>query len=129
MQVTLFRRAAALIVPGSEGNISGAGCQRGENWIEILNHVPFAADHHTIAPFQPPYAATGSCIYIMNSFRAQRLRTSNVIDVVGISAINEDIVAFQVRQNNCDRLVHGGCRNHQPHGSRFTELLRELPER
>ena len=40
--------------------------QRGENGIEMLHHVRFAADHHAIAALQTPDAAAGAHIHIMD---------------------------------------------------------------
>ena len=58
----------------------------------------FAADHHAITAFQTPDAAAGAHIHIMNFFRRQFPARADVIDIVGIAAVNEDVAGGQQRQ-------------------------------
>jgi hypothetical protein len=45
-------------------------------------------------------------------------RAPDVIDVVGIAAVDEDVTRRKMRQQVGNRAVDGGCRDHQPDGPR-----------
>ena len=57
------------------------------------------------------------------------LRAPDVVDVIGIAAVNEDVARLQHGQQIGDRLIHHGGRDHQPDRARLRELLRQLGQR
>src|SRR5262245_15267216 len=95
MQIALFGGTYRLFAAGGAGNVSAAGRQRLENRIEVLHHLVFAADHLAVAALEPPYAATGADIDIMNAFWLELLGATDVVDVIGVAAVDEDVAGFQ----------------------------------
>ena len=67
------------------------GAMRLEDGIEMLDCVLGAADHHAVAAFETPNAAAGSYIDIMDSFGGELFGAANVVNVVGVAAVDEDV--------------------------------------
>ena len=65
----------------------------------------------------------------MDPPRRQLLGTPDIVDVVGIAAVDQDVARFEGRQDVGDGFVNDGCRHHQPHGTRLLQLLDEIGER
>ena len=65
--------------------------------IEVFDHVLLAADHHAVPAFEPPHAAAGADIDIVNLLRREFFRAADVVDVVGIAAVDEDVARFEMR--------------------------------
>ena len=59
--------------------------------------VIFAADHLAIAALESPDYATRADIHIVQAFRGQFFCAPNVVNVVGVSSINEDVAFFELR--------------------------------
>ena len=62
-------------------------------------------------------------------FGGELLGAADVVDVIGIAAVDEDVARFEKRQQIGDRLVDHGGRNHQPDGARLFEFFDEIRER
>ena len=95
MQVALFGGAAQLLASGRARDVAAPGRKRGENGIEVLDHIRFAADHHAIAAFQAPDAAAGANVDVMDFPAREFLGAANVVDVVGVAAVDEDVAGFR----------------------------------
>ena len=95
----------------------------------MLHDVLFATDHHAIATLEPPDAATGADVNVVNFFGGELLGATNVVDVVGIPAINQDVFRFERGQEVMDGLVHHSGGDHQPDGARFLKLLYKVLQR
>jgi hypothetical protein len=54
---------------------------------------------------------------------------ADVVDVVGVSAVDEDVARLQQGQEVGDGLVHDGRGDHQPDGPRLVQLLHEVRQR
>ena len=72
----------------------------------MLDHVLLAADHHAVAALQAPYAAACAHVHVVDPFGCQFLGAPDVVDVVGIAAVDEDVARIEVRQQVGDGLVH-----------------------
>src|SRR5260370_22595775 len=106
MQVALLGGAGAQFLPSRSGrDVALAGGQGRKDRIETLDHRLFAADHHAIAAFQPPDSPAGPDIDVVDPPRHQLLGAPDVIDVVGIAAVDQDVVGLQCSQNVGDGLV------------------------
>src|ERR1700685_2547818 len=66
MQISLFRRANSFFAARSAWDVANARSERGENGIEVLNDIVFAANHHAVTAFQAPNPAAGAHIRIVN---------------------------------------------------------------
>ena len=65
----------------------------------------------------------------MNSFWDELLGAANVVDVVGIAAVNQDVATLEMGQQIGDGVVYRAGRHHQPNGAWLCELLGELRQR
>ncbi len=115
--------------PRSAGNIADARSDGFENRFQVLDHGGGAADHQAVASFQTPDTAAGANVDILNSLRRELFTATDVVDVVGIAAIDQNVAGLQVRRNLGDGLVHHGGGNHQPDGARLGELAYHVRER
>ena len=79
--------------PGRARNIAAAWRKRAEDRVEMLHDIALAADHHAIAALQAPHAAAGADIDVMDPLGVQLLGAANVVDVIGIAAVNQDVAA------------------------------------
>ena len=59
-------------------------------------------------------------------FGCQLLGAANIIDVIGIAAVDEDVAALEMRQQIGDDIIDHAGRHHQPDGARLRELLDEV---
>ena len=62
-------------------------------------------------------------------FGGELLRAADVVDVVGVAAVDQRVVLFEERQEICDRRVDDRGRHHQPDRARLRQLLHEVGER
>jgi hypothetical protein len=126
VEVPGLRSAANLLPSGSARNIAGAWGQGPKDRIEVPDNVGFAADHHAIAPFQSPDPAAGPHIHVVNSFGPKLRSSPDVVDVIGVPAVDENIAGFEIGRQICNRAIDHGRRNHQPDGSRLFQLLDQI---
>ena len=126
VQVALFGGAAEFLAARRARNVADAGSEGGEDGIEMLDDVFFAADHHAVAAFESPDTAAGADVDVVDFFGRQFLGAADVVDVIGIAAVDQDVAGFEKRQQVSDGLVDHRGRNHQPDGARFLQLLHEV---
>ena len=88
-----------------------------------------AANHQTVTSLQPPNTAAGANIDILDSLRRELLSTPDVINVIGIAAVDQNVAGFEIGRNAGNGFVHDRCGNHQPDGARFGELAYQVLER
>src|SRR5256885_14149236 len=81
VQVTFFRSATGFFAPRCAIYRAAAWRKRLENRIEPLDDFVFAANHLAIAAFQPPYAAAGADVDVVNPFLSKLLRAANIVNV------------------------------------------------
>jgi hypothetical protein len=65
----------------------------------------------------------------MNLLRREFRRAPNVVDIIGITAIDKDVAGFQQVCQIGDGFIHDCCGNHQPDRSRLRELADEVSQR
>src|SRR5262245_22864965 len=94
MQIALLSRAADVFAPRGAGDVARSRSECRKNWIEMLDHAVFPADHHAIAALQAPYTAAGPDIDVVDSSRCQFPGPADVVDVIGIAAIDQDVVGL-----------------------------------
>src|SRR4029077_2040709 len=106
-----------------------AGTQPPKKGVEMSHDPPFTADHHAVAPLQPPHAAARPDIDIVDALRRQLLGAADVVDVIGIAAVDQDVAGVESGGDAGDRLVDDACGHHQPDDSWFLQLLDEVGKR
>src|SRR5216117_1929196 len=91
VEIPLLGRAVGLLASRSARDVAGAGRQPGEDRIEALDHLRLAPDHHAVPALQPPDAATGPHVDVVDPLRPKLLRAPDVVDVVGVAPVDEDV--------------------------------------
>src|SRR5688572_3121825 len=110
-----FRRGARARIPSRRGlDAAAAGSERLEDRIEVSDDVLLAADHLAVAAFASPHAATRTNVNVMNTLHLQFTCTANVVNVIRVTAIDDDVVYANELLEVCERRVDEGRRDHQP---------------
>ena len=117
---------SSVSLSGRARNIAHARRERGENRIEMLDDLVLAANHHAITSLQTPHPSAGAHIHIVDLARSEFLRAPDIVDVIGIAAVDQDVSRFEVRQKFSDRFVDNRSRHHQPDCARLRKLLRKV---
>ena len=63
----------------------------------MLDDIFLAANHHAVTAFETPHAAAGAYVHVVNLFRREIFCALNIVDIVGVSAVDEDVACFEVR--------------------------------
>src|ERR1700722_13898918 len=129
MKVSLLGGATDFVASGSARYVANAGRQSSQDRIEALHHFWFAANHHAVTALEAPYAAASAYVHVVNFFRGQFLGAPDVVDVIGIAAVDQNISGLQIRQKAGDGLVHNCSGDHQPDSSRLLQLIGKVLER
>src|SRR5690348_6504689 len=129
MQVAHLRGAGRFFATGSTRQISATGRERFENGIEMFYDVVGPANHHAIAAFEPPDAAARADVSVIDFFAGEIFGAANVVDVIGITAVDDDVASFEKWSQLMQRIVDHSGGNHEPNGTGFRELFREFVER
>jgi hypothetical protein len=108
--------------------VDGRG-ERGEDRVEVLHRAVLAADHHAITPVDPPDAAAGPDVDVVNALALKLLGAVQVVDVIRVATVDDDVARLQERAELGQRLVDDGGGDHQPDGPRLRQLLDEILER
>src|SRR5579872_3700065 len=95
MHVAALRPRVAAIATGGARNVAGTGSERGEDRVETLDRRLVAADHEAIAALQPPDAAAGADIDVMDASFLQRFGAADIVLVEAIAAVDDDVVRLQ----------------------------------
>ena len=61
-----------------------------------LHDLRLAADHHAVAALQAPDAAAGADVDVVDALRREFLGAADVVDVVGVAAVDEDVARLEV---------------------------------
>ena len=112
MQISLFRCAACFFSSCRMGNIPNAGRDGSKDWFQMLDGGGRAANHQTVASFQPPNTAAGANVDILDSLRRKLLCTPDVIVSTGIAAVNQNVAGLEIGRNSSNGFVHDRSRNH-----------------
>ena len=91
VQIPPFGGAADALSPRRAWDVADAGRQRREDRIEVLDDIRLATDHQAVAAFPSPDAAAGPDVDVVDATPGELLRAPDVVDVVGIAAVDEDV--------------------------------------
>src|SRR5260221_581972 len=126
MQIAFFGGAGGLFAAWCAVDVAAAGRQRFENRVEVFHHFVFAADHLAVAALQSPHAAAGANIDVVNALGLQLFGAANVVDVVGVAAVDQNVASGEFRDQFTDRSIDHGRGNHQPDGARLLQFLHAI---
>src|SRR5262249_55741213 len=129
VQVPTFGSAADALSSWSARDVAEARSKSREDRIEVPDDIRFAADHEAVAAFASPDTAAGPDVDIVDAAIGKLFRAPNVVDVIGIAAVDEDVIGREMGLQVGNRVVHGRRRNHQPDRARSRELRHEIRER
>ena len=85
-----------------------------EDRVEPLHRRLVAADHQAVAAHQAPDAAGGADVEVVDALGLQLLAAADVVDVVGVAAVDQDVALLQQRGVDVGDLVGDAGRDHQP---------------
>src|SRR5712691_11226755 len=91
VQISLLGGPADLLASRRARNVSDAGPQPRKDRVEALDDVVLAADHHAVPALQAPDAAARAHVDVVNALRRELLRPTDIVDVVGIAAVDQDV--------------------------------------
>jgi hypothetical protein len=86
-----------------------------------------AADHHAVADLEPPHAAGGADVDVVDPALVERRRAAHVVVPVGVAAVDDGVALVEEvgeREHGLLGRVAGG--DHDPHGARRFELGHEI---
>src|SRR5580698_785404 len=125
VQVTLLG-GAARSQPG--GRLRGA-LARGdgqEDRVQPPHRLVLAADHQAVATVQSPDAAAGTAVDVVEAVALEVLGPGDVIPVVGVPAVDHDVVGLEQRPQLVQGLLDDAGRDHDPQGPRLVQPADEV---
>ena len=125
VEVAVLRGPFHLVASRRQRDVPPARGEPLEDRVEMLHDVRLAADHHAVAPLEAPDAAARPDVHVVNALCREFLRAADVVDVVGVAAVDDDVPLFEQGKKVGDRLVDDGRWDHQPDRTGFSELLHE----
>jgi hypothetical protein len=72
----------------------------------MLDDLSLTSDHHAISPFKTPHATARSNVHLMYAPRSEIRGATNVVDVVGVAAVNQNIACIKKGQQVGDLLIY-----------------------
>ena len=66
-----------------------------------------AADHQAVATLESPDSAAGAYVDVVDAFGGEVFGAADVVDVVGVAAVDEDVAGFEMRGDLGDGVVDG----------------------
>ena len=111
-------------------NAAGAGRERCEDRVEVVDSRLVATDHHAVATLQPPYTAGRADIDIAPSLGCDCRGATDVVLVEGVAAIDDDIAWLCDLAEFVDgALSHITRRQHHPEDPRRRHLRGHVLQR
>ena len=107
-------------------DVAYAGGDGLEDGVEVLDCGFGAADHHAVAALESPDAAAGAYVDVVDTFGGEVFGAADVVDVVGVAAVDEDVAGFEMRGELGDGVLDDASGNHQPDGAGFGELAEQV---
>src|SRR5690349_9315839 len=129
VEISLLGGAAGFFATGSARRISAPGSEGFEDGIEMGDDLTRAADHLAVSAVESPDAAARAHVHVMNSVLLELPGAADVVNVIGIPAVDQDIAALQFGRELLDGGIHPARRHHHPDGARRGQLLDQFFER
>src|SRR6185436_18766678 len=119
VQIPLLGRSSDLFPAGSASDRSRSRSQGRKYRIQPADSLGRTADHHAVTALQSPHASARADVQVMDLFGCKLLRSPNVIDVIGIAAVNQNVPGFEIGNDLGDHLVDNARRHHEPDSARL----------
>jgi hypothetical protein len=129
MQVAVLGGAADLIAPGGARRRFDFGRQRCEHRVQVPDRPIRPADHLAKAALEPPDAAAGADVDVVDPFRLQAPGALDVVPVIGVAAVDDDVPGLQQRRELLQGRVDHRRRDHHPGGARLLQLTDQIRHR
>jgi hypothetical protein len=91
MQVTISSRTRISCATRCRRNCLTSRRESFEDGIEISNDVFLAANHLAVTTIESPNSTACPHVDIMNAFSFEFVRATNVVDVIRVSAVDDDV--------------------------------------
>src|ERR1700726_170376 len=95
----------------------------------MLHDVIFSADHLAIAALEAPHAAAGAHVNVVNTAGGKFLGAANVINVVGVAAVDYDVAGFEFGCEVAESGVDDSGRHHEPDRAGLGQFFDEIVKR
>ncbi len=118
MQEALLRGGDGAAAAGRAPGRAGAGRERFEDRLQVLDDGGFAADHQAVAPIDAGDAAAGADVDVMVFRRREAFGAADVVAVVGVAAVDDDVAGRDAGQQFPQQVIHRAGGHHQPDGAR-----------
>jgi hypothetical protein len=103
---------------------------RREQRRDPVDDLVLAAEHQAEAALDAPHAPAGAAVDVVDPLLAELVRVADVVEVVGVAAVDDHVAGLQHLGDGLDRLVGDlAGRHHYPDHARLLELGGELLER
>ena len=86
----------------------------------------FATNHEAVSAIEPPDAAAGAAIDVVDAFGLQLAGAANVVVVIRVAAVDDDVAGGEHGHERRQHRIDSGGGNHHPNSARRGELLREF---
>jgi hypothetical protein len=129
VQVALFGRTVDLFPAGGARSSAYSRSEGSENWIEPLDDLGLASNHHAVTALQTPNPSAGSHIDVVDLLGRELLCTPEIIDVIRVAPVNEDVPHLKMRRKIGDGVIDNCRRHHQPDRSWSLKFLHDVCER
>src|SRR6476646_1609774 len=106
MKITLLGRARRAFASTCARNAFTSWSECFEDGIEMLNNVGFSSDHLAVTTFKSPHSPAGPHVYVVKFFVFEFLRTSDVVDVIGVSPVDDDVARTCKRTDLGERAIN-----------------------
>src|SRR5579875_1934592 len=126
VQVPLGGGAAVLRPAGRRHRVALAGGDGPEDRVEPLDRLGLAPDHQAEPALQPPDAAAGAAVDVVDAVGPQLLGPGDVVPVVGVAAVDHHVVGVQQRPQLVQGLLHDAGGHHDPQGPGALQLGHEV---
>src|SRR5215212_4040755 len=95
----------------------------------MIHHFLLTADHLAVTAIESPNTAARSHVDVMNTSIAQLASATNVVNVIGVAAVDDYVARTHESEELIDNGVYQRRRDHQPDCARLLELRDEVVER
>ena len=129
VEVAVLRGAARLLAARRARDVAAARRQRRKIGSRRCTGVRLAADHHAVAALEAPDAAAGAHVDVVDPLRRELLRAADVVDVVGVAAVDEDVAGLEAGSSSARVSSTTAAGTISQMRARLRELLHEVRER
>ncbi len=97
--------------------------------LQTRDHVALAANHQTEALLKAEHAAARADVDVMNPLLLKLAGAADVVMVVGVAAVDDDVIFLQQWRKLAQHLIDDRRRHHQPGDARRRKRGHEILER